>query len=589
MADLFISYAFEDGAYARAIAEACSAQGLSVWWAERAPVGQAWDEKIEREIKVARAVIVLWSKHSVNARWVRVEARSALERAVLIPVLLEDVRPPLEFSSIQAVKLFPTSPIPDAEEFDGLKRVIEVFLRRSGAASGPDRSSFDDQVSMTPGQNSASHRIGRLRRAHLVVVLALAAVGSAAGLMWWRSADQLEEQTADHLKEQTADQLKEQTAAATPPGDDGEPGNRPGGRRSISQAREERSSSASGPTHETRSSISDPSDLQRPFRLPRFLEPTAEATAAPLKGPDRGLATLQEKPYRAGEVKGAVAGSSVLPAPSAAVRSSSDDCGRPFVPASLVAGAIVPIPNSLGHLRMPKGWTGRVATGTTGLPFFQIRAPSTAGQTTIALLPYELTEAERSRSLDQLLVDAGSRVFGQERGNIVSYLPFTLGGRCGGQAILVTATTECSLTIIRGDSWIYLFMATYPRGSAKVIRAGVDTMIATFRLVLPTTSFSLEAVASRPKGLLTGCWQRIDESTRQTLTLRNDGTYTWVRLTGTTTPGPDGSGLIDEKGRYAVTADALSFTSNGGKVESRPMSVSNGDLLIAGSRYVACD
>jgi hypothetical protein len=114
-------------------------------------------------------------------------------------------------------------------------------------------------------------------------------------------------------------------------------------------------------------------------------------------------------------------------------------------------------------------------------------------------------------------------------------------------------------------------------------------MIATFRLVLPTTSFSLEAVASRPKGLLTGCWQRIDESTRQTLTLRNDGTYTWVRLTGTTTPGPDGSGLIDEKGRYAVTADALSFTSNGGKVESRPMSVSNGDLLIAGSRYVACD
>jgi hypothetical protein len=41
----------------------------------------------------------------MESRWVHEEADDALGRVVLIPVLIEDVRPPIGFRSIQAAHL----------------------------------------------------------------------------------------------------------------------------------------------------------------------------------------------------------------------------------------------------------------------------------------------------------------------------------------------------------------------------------------------------------------------------------------------------------------------------------------------------
>src|SRR5262245_26462937 len=67
--------------------------------------GQTFDRAIEEQLESARAVVVLWSAHSVQSEWVRNEAGMASERERLVPVLIEDVKQPLEFRRRHAANL----------------------------------------------------------------------------------------------------------------------------------------------------------------------------------------------------------------------------------------------------------------------------------------------------------------------------------------------------------------------------------------------------------------------------------------------------------------------------------------------------
>jgi hypothetical protein len=103
--DIFISYEHNDRAKAKALANALTAQGWTVWWDRRIAPGEAFDLVIERELATCRCVIVLWTARSVGATWVRNEARRAAKRRVLVPLLMEPVEPPLEFENLQAADL----------------------------------------------------------------------------------------------------------------------------------------------------------------------------------------------------------------------------------------------------------------------------------------------------------------------------------------------------------------------------------------------------------------------------------------------------------------------------------------------------
>ncbi|MGH2822429.1 MAG: toll/interleukin-1 receptor domain-containing protein, partial [Thermoleophilaceae bacterium] len=105
MTHVFISYAREDRARAKRLAEALVARGLSVWWDREILAGQAFDDVIEAELERAKSVIVLWSKHSVVSDWVKGEATEARERGVLVPALIDAVKPPLEFRRKETVDL----------------------------------------------------------------------------------------------------------------------------------------------------------------------------------------------------------------------------------------------------------------------------------------------------------------------------------------------------------------------------------------------------------------------------------------------------------------------------------------------------
>ena len=86
MSNVFISYAKEDAPTAQRLSEALQRVGFSVWWDRHIPPGKTWDDVIGRSLHTADCVLVLWSKISVESRWVREEAEVGAARGCLIPL-----------------------------------------------------------------------------------------------------------------------------------------------------------------------------------------------------------------------------------------------------------------------------------------------------------------------------------------------------------------------------------------------------------------------------------------------------------------------------------------------------------------------
>ena len=101
--DVFVSYASADRERVAPLVSALENQGWQVWWDRKIEAGEAFDREIEAALAEARCVVVVWTDASVESDWVRAEAGEGLDRGVLIPVLLDGVRPPLAFRRTQAV------------------------------------------------------------------------------------------------------------------------------------------------------------------------------------------------------------------------------------------------------------------------------------------------------------------------------------------------------------------------------------------------------------------------------------------------------------------------------------------------------
>jgi hypothetical protein len=126
MADIFLSYAREDKDLASIIAGALEAAGFSVWIDRQVPTASKWKNLLESELGTARCVVMLWSDHAMNSRYVRHEGRAGFERAALVPVLLSKAEIPRLFRSIQFADLTAWNGDPGAQAF----REILVAVRR---------------------------------------------------------------------------------------------------------------------------------------------------------------------------------------------------------------------------------------------------------------------------------------------------------------------------------------------------------------------------------------------------------------------------------------------------------------------------
>jgi len=103
--DIFLSYARQDRGTARMFAQALADEGFSVWWDASLHSGETFDEVIERNLKEAKAVVVLWSPRSVSSRWVRAEATQADRRNKLVPAIIEPCDRPVIFELIHTADL----------------------------------------------------------------------------------------------------------------------------------------------------------------------------------------------------------------------------------------------------------------------------------------------------------------------------------------------------------------------------------------------------------------------------------------------------------------------------------------------------
>jgi hypothetical protein len=140
MSDIFLSYASEDRLTAERLADALQVRGWSVWWDRQVPTGQTFDGMIEAALGQARCVIVLWSKASVSSDWVKAEAGEGRARRILLPALIEDVAPPLEFRRIQAVRLIDWLGASAHPGLDRLVRDVATILDQPPAPPAPSPS-----------------------------------------------------------------------------------------------------------------------------------------------------------------------------------------------------------------------------------------------------------------------------------------------------------------------------------------------------------------------------------------------------------------------------------------------------------------
>ena len=103
--DIFLSYARQDRGTARLFADGLAAEGFSVWWDASLRSGETFDEVIERNLRDAKAVVVLWSPASVASRWVRAEATLADRRNKLAPAIIAPCDRPIIFELTHAAEL----------------------------------------------------------------------------------------------------------------------------------------------------------------------------------------------------------------------------------------------------------------------------------------------------------------------------------------------------------------------------------------------------------------------------------------------------------------------------------------------------
>ena len=105
MAKVFLSYDRDDTERARPIALALEKAGHSVWWDLHIRGGEQYTKVIDEALKAADAVVVLWSRFSVESAWVRDEAAAGRDSGRLVPVALDRTAPPLGFRQFQTIDI----------------------------------------------------------------------------------------------------------------------------------------------------------------------------------------------------------------------------------------------------------------------------------------------------------------------------------------------------------------------------------------------------------------------------------------------------------------------------------------------------
>ena len=148
MAKVFLSYAREDAAAAKQLAAGIGDAGHEVWWDRHIQGGSRFSTEIDRELKTAQAVVVLWSKASVDSAWVQDEAAEGRDSGRLVPVALGGSRPPLGFRQFHAVDFGSWNGIGAPAN---LNELVDAITSTAGNTASQNASARVDAQKKPPG------------------------------------------------------------------------------------------------------------------------------------------------------------------------------------------------------------------------------------------------------------------------------------------------------------------------------------------------------------------------------------------------------------------------------------------------------
>jgi TolB-like protein len=137
MADVFISYAREDAAHAQRLADALAAAGYTAWWDRNLTSGARYLKETEAELGAARAVVVVWSKDSVESHWVADEAAMGRDDGRLAALSFDGSTPPLGFRQFQVTDFSGWKGKGDEPAFQSLLSALARLAPRAEGAPPP--------------------------------------------------------------------------------------------------------------------------------------------------------------------------------------------------------------------------------------------------------------------------------------------------------------------------------------------------------------------------------------------------------------------------------------------------------------------
>lgn len=172
MTSVFLSYDHDDAGKVRPIALALEKAGHSVWWDLHVRGGAQFSKVIEEALKAADAVVVLWSRRSVESAWVRDEAAAGRDSGRLVPVSLDETEPPLGFRQFQTIDLSGWKGRGKPKQLRTLLADIQEMATAKSA----------DHATLVPPPSPASSK-GRPRTS-LVAIMAVLALVVALGVAW---------------------------------------------------------------------------------------------------------------------------------------------------------------------------------------------------------------------------------------------------------------------------------------------------------------------------------------------------------------------------------------------------------------------
>ncbi|GAB5488965.1 MAG: hypothetical protein Pars2KO_25350 [Parasphingorhabdus sp.] len=127
---VFLSYSREDQKDALLVFNALEKAGYSVWWDGLLEGGERFAHTTKTALDGALAVVVLWSKTSVESHWVHDEATRGRDNGRLVPLSLDGIDPPLGFGQFQCIDISSAKSNPGSVAMQKMQRAVAALHQR---------------------------------------------------------------------------------------------------------------------------------------------------------------------------------------------------------------------------------------------------------------------------------------------------------------------------------------------------------------------------------------------------------------------------------------------------------------------------